>query len=99
MVENVRKAFVSGFSKLKWMDAKTKKVAIEKADLIKQKIGYPKYILEPAKLDQKYEGVSTGVLRPLSNIYDEAFCKNRYWLKVNYYFSKSRCLIGSSISE
>ena len=101
MVENVRKAFVSGFSKLKWMDATTRKRAIEKADLIKQKIGYPKYILEPAKLDKKYEGVSRGVLRTLSNIYDEAFCKNRYQLKVIYYFSKNnhRCLTLSSISE
>ena len=77
MVENIRKAFVAGFSKLKWMDATTRKAAIEKANLIKQKIGYPKYIMEPAKLDKKYEGVGRGVLRTLLNTYDEAFCANR----------------------
>ena len=57
MVEAVRTAFISSFKSLSWMDEQTRLAAQEKADSVTQKIGFPSFILDPAKLDKYYEGV------------------------------------------
>jgi len=58
MVEEVRKAFEDNLQSLGWMDPETRKLAEEKADAITDMIGYPEFILNATKLDEKYEGVS-----------------------------------------
>ena len=58
MIEQIRFAFKKNLNKFKWMDDETKKLAKEKADAITDMIGFPDYILNPLKLDEKYANVS-----------------------------------------
>ncbi|RWS21777.1 Endothelin-converting enzyme 2-like protein [Leptotrombidium deliense] len=57
MIEEIKDAFKHNLPNLKWMDADTRKLAIEKADAITDMIGFPDFITDPKKLDEKYEGV------------------------------------------
>lgn len=59
MIEQIREAFKENLLYLDWMDAGTRKLAKEKADAITDMIGFPEYILEADKLDEKYLGVRT----------------------------------------
>lgn len=51
----IRKAFKENLKNLSWMDEETKAMAEEKADLISGMFGFPDYILDPEKLDDKYD--------------------------------------------
>ena len=62
MVQNIRSAFKSKLKDLDWMDDETRNAAKEKADIIHQLIGYPEYIMNPKKLDKKYEKVKRTML-------------------------------------
>ncbi|KAG1679571.1 Endothelin-converting enzyme [Nymphon striatum] len=57
MIESVRAAFKQNLDTLQWMDSETRRLAKEKADAITDMIGYPDFILNPDKLDKKYEGL------------------------------------------
>jgi len=48
-----------------WMDAATRATALDKADSIVHKIGYPDFVANPAELDDYYQKVS---LRPQCQI-------------------------------
>ena len=58
MIEQIREAFKENLQSLEWMDVTTKKLATEKADAITDMIGFPDFILDANKLDEKYEGVN-----------------------------------------
>lgn len=58
MIYSIRNAFKDNLSNLSWMDDRTRMLAREKADYINQMIGFPDFILNPEKLNGKYEGVS-----------------------------------------
>lgn len=60
MIYSIRNAFKDNLPNLNWMDDRTRMLAREKADHINQMIGFPDFILNPEKLNGKYEGV--GVL-------------------------------------
>ncbi|XP_054713276.1 endothelin-converting enzyme homolog isoform X1 [Uloborus diversus] len=57
MINEIRDAFKENLPLLKWMDPETRKLAKEKADAITDMIGFPEFILDPKKLDKKYEGL------------------------------------------
>ncbi|PFX11525.1 Endothelin-converting enzyme 2, partial [Stylophora pistillata] len=56
MVDAVRDAFKRGLPDLEWMDEKTRKAAEDKADAVVDMIGFPDYIKDPQKLEEKYKG-------------------------------------------
>lgn len=58
MIYSIRNAFKDNLANLTWMDDRTRNLAKEKADHINQMIGFPDFILNPEKLNDKYEGVS-----------------------------------------
>lgn len=58
MIYSIRNAFKDNLPNLSWMDDRTRMLAREKADHINQMIGFPDFILNPEKLNGKYEGVS-----------------------------------------
>ncbi|XP_044741561.1 endothelin-converting enzyme homolog isoform X2 [Chrysoperla carnea] len=58
IISEVREAFKENLKHLDWMDAETRKAAMEKADGISDMIGYPDYILKPKQLDEKYAGLA-----------------------------------------
>ncbi|XP_053378992.1 neprilysin-like [Mercenaria mercenaria] len=55
MIGNIRNAFDELLDDLDWMDEPTKELAKEKADAIKEWIGYPDKILDVEKLNKLYE--------------------------------------------
>ena len=57
MIDEVKAAFKNNLPHLQWMDAKTRKAAIEKANAVVDMIGFPKYILNITKLDEEYQKV------------------------------------------
>ena len=57
MIDEVKAAFKNNLPHLQWMDAKTRKAAIEKANAVVDMIGFPKYILNDTKLDKEYQKV------------------------------------------
>jgi len=56
LLENIRESMKERIPKMSWIDKQTSKLAIEKVDAIIQKIGYPDFIMDPAKLDEEYKG-------------------------------------------
>jgi len=54
---SVMTSFKSRIATVRWMDEATRATALDKADAIVHKIGYPDFILSPALLDQYYEQV------------------------------------------
>ena len=61
MIHNLREAFNDLLMENDWMDQGTRAVAREKANAIKERIGYPEFLVNPEQLDQKIESVSTTV--------------------------------------
>ena len=59
MIDEVKMAFKSNLPHLTWMDAKTRKAAIEKANAVVDMIGFPKYILNNTRLDEEYQRVKS----------------------------------------
>jgi len=57
LLVNIREVLKERIPKMSWIDKQTSKLAIEKVDAINQKIGYPDFIMDPIKLDEKYKGL------------------------------------------
>ncbi|XP_046673742.1 endothelin-converting enzyme homolog isoform X3 [Homalodisca vitripennis] len=55
MINSVRTAFKENLKYLTWMDAETRLLAQEKADAITDMIGFPDFILDAEKLDERYK--------------------------------------------
>ncbi|GAB1602197.1 endothelin-converting enzyme homolog isoform X2 [Argonauta hians] len=55
MVDDIKKAFEKNLPYLSWMDDETRKAAIDKANGVVDKIGFPPNILNNTKLDKIYE--------------------------------------------
>lgn len=58
MIENIRKEFKIIVNKNEWMDEKSKKNALDKADYIDVKVGFPDYTYNNTHLDSLYENVT-----------------------------------------
>lgn len=57
MIHNIREAFSELLEEVPWMDDATRIVARDKVEHIKEKIGYPDYIMNDTALNTDYEGV------------------------------------------
>uniref|UniRef100_A0A182MER4 Uncharacterized protein n=1 Tax=Anopheles culicifacies TaxID=139723 RepID=A0A182MER4_9DIPT len=79
MINQVRDAFKENFKNLAWMDAETRRLAVEKADAISDMIGFPDYILYPEELDRKYQDLN---IDP-KTYFDNNMNYNIYSLKKN----------------
>ncbi|KAI8517248.1 Endothelin-converting enzyme 2 [Branchiostoma belcheri] len=55
MIGDVKRAFIRNLPNLQWMDDETRRAAEDKAEAVYDMIGFPDYILDPEKLDEKYE--------------------------------------------
>jgi len=58
ILSEIRQTFVHNLPSVSWMDKLTRHRAMVKADGIIQKIGYPEFIKDPAKLDDYYAKVN-----------------------------------------
>lgn len=57
LIRDIKSAFIEKIRKTTWMDSKTKKHALQKADKISSHIGYPHQLLDDKKIDEFYENV------------------------------------------
>ncbi len=64
MLQSIRTAFVDHMPEVTWMDEQTRAKAIDKADAIIQKIGYPDILADAGKLDEYYEKVRLRERKP-----------------------------------
>lgn len=58
IIGNIRAAFISNIGKQDWMDEKTQKVAVEKAEALIENVGYPDYIMDVEYMTQRYKEVT-----------------------------------------
>lgn len=58
LADGVRDAFQQNIRELDWMDDKTKTVAIQKAEMMVENIGFPDYLMDDKLLDDKYKDVT-----------------------------------------
>ncbi len=58
MIAEIKDAFKRHLPNLEWMDDQTRRAAVEKANAVIDKIGFPQYILNQTALDKRYEKVS-----------------------------------------
>ena len=62
MIHDIRDAFNELLHENKWMDKETRHVAEDKANTMRERIGYPEYITNTTRLIDEYKNVS---LRPI----------------------------------
>ncbi|CAM9846369.1 membrane metallo-endopeptidase-like 1 [Lampetra fluviatilis] len=76
IIGRIRQVFIEKLDEMEWMDGSTKVKAQEKAESIKEMIGYPDYILDDddPKLDEEYKNLNFGEAsyfeNTLENIHD-----------------------------
>ncbi|CAB1349311.1 unnamed protein product [Coregonus sp. 'balchen'] len=58
MISVIREVFISNLDHLRWMDAATKKAAEQKAQAIRERIGYSDNIKNDTYLNNEYKNVS-----------------------------------------
>ena len=58
MIHALKDAFKELLQRNSWMDKDTKSLAIDKANAIRERIGYPDMITNATKLSQEYAGVT-----------------------------------------
>lgn len=57
MIGEVKTAFKNNLPYLDWMDERTRRAAIDKANAVIDMIGFPQYILNATRLDEEYSGL------------------------------------------
>ncbi|XP_022344016.2 neprilysin-like [Crassostrea virginica] len=70
MIHDIRAAFYDLLEEVTWLDQKTRTVAIEKADEMAEKIGYPPFILNDTALDESYNAVNYSSDTYFENVLD-----------------------------
>lgn len=92
MVEEIRNTFVSKIlKKTEWMDEKTKKSAVEKAEKMGSYIAYPEELLNDTKLDEYYKNLqideNATYIQNYQNI--NKFDMKKNWESLNEPFNKT----------
>lgn len=57
IIENIKEQYIATLEDLKWMDKKTKKSALDKAESMVQILGFPEELTHNDKLEEIYNGV------------------------------------------
>lgn len=58
MLKNIQVSFDNFLSQIDWMDAKTKKMTLQKSNAMKSLIGFPEWLLNKTALEQEFHDVS-----------------------------------------
>ena len=54
---SIRDEFIKIIGQQDWMDATTRQKALEKANLMKDKYGFPEYLLNDTRIKEEYDGL------------------------------------------
>lgn len=56
MIHDIRQVFLANLEKVDWMDEETKQKARDKAEAIRENIGYPEYLTNKTELAKEFKG-------------------------------------------
>lgn len=65
MIKAIRQEFIQILKDNKWMDEKSSKLALDKANYIESNVGYPEYIYNDTYMNTLYENVGIRLRLPL----------------------------------
>uniref|UniRef100_A0AAR5PYJ0 Endothelin-converting enzyme 1 n=2 Tax=Dendroctonus ponderosae TaxID=77166 RepID=A0AAR5PYJ0_DENPD len=68
MISDIKVAFIDHVRGIRWMDADTKKITLEKSEEMLSFIGYPDWLFQEGALDRKYWGLEINETTYLSNM-------------------------------
>lgn len=68
MITDVKQSFIDNLPNLSWMDATTRRRAADKARAVRDFIGYPDYIMDPAKLAEHYKDMKPMTTNMYTNV-------------------------------
>ncbi|KAK7094332.1 membrane metallo-endopeptidase-like 1 [Littorina saxatilis] len=54
LVEDLKAAFIDIIRQTEWMSRQSKKLAVEKAEALKARVGYPEYVMDDRHINEKY---------------------------------------------
>ena len=57
MIEAIRQEFIQILKENKWLDKKSSRLALDKANYIESNVGYPEYIYNDTHMNHLYENV------------------------------------------
>jgi predicted metalloendopeptidase len=97
MVENIRAQFSSSVSDVDWMDLATRKVARDKAEAMKELIGYPDWFANQSALEVYYSGVSVGRSNLRNVVTLKTFMMHRILSKLRVPTDRTEWLIGPDV--
>ncbi|KAM7438823.1 hypothetical protein ABFA07_011663 [Porites harrisoni] len=78
MTTRVRKSFINNLNSQDWMDKNTKDAAREKANAMKEDVGYPSFIKDDSKLDALY-----AMLNVSDDFFDNTLALNKMVVQKN----------------
>jgi predicted metalloendopeptidase len=104
MIENIRSEFKIMLTEYDWMDTESKKAALEKAESIVLKIGYPDFTYDDYYLNKMYfEVIGVGFFDSISLINIHFLPGLKYNFDENEYFENAiridRIVVMNNIKE
>uniref|UniRef100_A0A4W5R5Z8 Neprilysin n=1 Tax=Hucho hucho TaxID=62062 RepID=A0A4W5R5Z8_9TELE len=98
MISVIREVFISNLDHLRWMDAETKKAAEEKAQAIRERIGYSDNIKNDTYLNNEYKNLSYSAEEYFENILQNLeYVQKKRLRKLRVKVNKEEWVTGAAI--
>ncbi|XP_027017774.1 neprilysin isoform X2 [Tachysurus fulvidraco] len=98
MIAGIREVFVNNLQDLSWMDDETKKAAKEKAQAIRERIGFSENIMNDTFLDEEYKELSYSSEEYFENILKNlAFGQKKQLQRLRVKVNKEEWISGAAV--
>ncbi|XP_064816634.1 neprilysin-like [Oncorhynchus masou masou] len=98
MISVIREVFISNLDHLRWMDVETKKAAEEKAQAIRERIGYSDDIKNDTYLNNEYKNLSYSAEEYFENILQNLdFVQKKRLRKLRVKVNKEEWVTGAAV--
>ncbi|XP_043975219.1 neprilysin-like isoform X2 [Gambusia affinis] len=98
MIKDIREVFISNLDNLSWMDEETKKAAEEKAQAIRERIGYSDDIMNDEYLNDEYKDLSYSAEEYFKNILQNLeYVQKKHLQKLRKKVNKDEWLFGAAV--
>uniref|UniRef100_A0A674C042 Neprilysin n=1 Tax=Salmo trutta TaxID=8032 RepID=A0A674C042_SALTR len=98
MISVIREVFISNLDHLRWMDVKTKKAAEEKAQAIRERIGYSDNIKNDTYLNNEYKNLSYSAEEYFENILQNLeYIQKKRLRKLRVKVNKEEWVTGAAV--
>uniref|UniRef100_A0A3B3U5H3 Neprilysin n=1 Tax=Poecilia latipinna TaxID=48699 RepID=A0A3B3U5H3_9TELE len=98
MIKDIREVFISNLNDLAWMDEETKRAAEEKAQAIRERIGYSDDIMNDEYLNNEYKDLSYSAEEYFKNILQNLeYGTKKYLQKLREKVNKDEWVTGAAV--